>query len=131
MEHDNLTFVEAVSEVADSVGMVIPQGVDSEAYIGGGRNTAINNLVNQDKFNINFDIKSLFCVMNSVAKFYEWNLRKNQVAIEYLKQRGISGELAKLYQIGWVPDKWDNLEKFLVGKSIDVLYKNKKLQNHS
>lgn len=131
MEHDNLTFVEAITEVADSVGMSVPESeISNSIEFNNNFNNKSNNSSNNN-FNLNSDIKSLFCVMHNVAKFYEWSLHKDKESIEYLKNRGISGELAKLYQIGWVPDKWDNLEKFIIGKSIDISYKNKKSKNIS
>ncbi len=44
-------------------------------------------------------------------QFYQKTL-KNQgnVAIDYLRQRGLSGEIAKLYQLGYAPPGWQTLE---------------------
>ena len=55
----------------------------------------------------------LYDVLEAATKFYEGELRKSPVAIEYLKSRGITGETAKKFRIGFAPDGWENLVNHL------------------
>src|SRR5205814_10319223 len=43
--------------------------------------------------------------------FYRAELKKSKVAIDYLKGRGLSGEIAARYGLGYAPDGWQNLER--------------------
>jgi len=88
MEHDHLDFVEAVEELARQVGVEVPR----EA--GDGRPRAGDDL---------------YTTMSRAADFYTAALRENQGAIDYLKQRGLSGETAARFGIGYAPDAWDSL----------------------
>jgi DNA primase len=55
----------------------------------------------------------LYDVLEATTKFYEGELRRSPTAIEYLKSRGILGETAKTFRIGFAPDGWENLVHFL------------------
>ncbi|KKU02207.1 MAG: primase protein [Candidatus Amesbacteria bacterium GW2011_GWB1_47_26] len=53
------------------------------------------------------------------GQVYHWLLTEQKTgkeALEYLKQRGLSDEVIKKFNIGFAPDNWDFLFKFLVGK---------------
>ncbi|HSN18356.1 MAG TPA: DNA primase [Gammaproteobacteria bacterium] len=94
MEYDHMEFPEAVRELADMVGMEVPveQG-ESPASANG----------------------PLYEVLDKAATFYKEQLRNSQAAIDYLKGRGLTGEIAKEFGLGYVPAGWDNLLK-AVGK---------------
>lgn len=55
----------------------------------------------------------LYDVLEAATKFFEGELRKSPAAIEYLKSRGITGETAKTFRIGFAPDGWENLVTYL------------------
>ncbi|MEN9582327.1 MAG: primase, primase protein [Candidatus Parcubacteria bacterium] len=55
----------------------------------------------------------LYDVLEAATKFYEGELRKSKTAIDYLKSRGITGETAKTFRIGFAPDGWENLVNHL------------------
>lgn len=55
----------------------------------------------------------LYDILESTTKFYESELRKSKVVIDYLKERGIKGETAKTFRIGFAPDGWQNLVQHL------------------
>ena len=88
MEHDHMDFVEAVEELAKQVGVEVPR----EA--GDGRRRAGDDL---------------YATMARVSEFYGRQLKESPPAIDYLKQRGLSGETAALFGIGYAPDAWDSL----------------------
>jgi DNA primase len=52
----------------------------------------------------------LYGVLLQAAQFYRNQLKDAPRAIEYLKKRGLSGDIAKRFGIGYAPDGWQNLE---------------------
>ena len=91
IEYDGLSFVEAVSELANTIGLKVPNEDFSE------------------KINVNENIK-LEEALKIANNFYQVQLRKSPKAIAYLKSRGLSGEIAKEFSIGYAPEGWQNLE---------------------
>ncbi|OGA41237.1 MAG: DNA primase [Betaproteobacteria bacterium RIFCSPLOWO2_12_FULL_62_13] len=91
MEHSGLGFVEAVKELAQSVGMKVPDPRSEPA---------------QRKAEAGDD---LYAVLLKAAQFYRAQLKAAPQAIDYLKKRGLSGEIAKRFGIGHAPDGWQNL----------------------
>lgn len=59
----------------------------------------------------------LLQLMEEAKKFYEAELKNNQEVINYLKERGVKGETAKNFSIGYAPEGWRNLYDFLKGKN--------------
>ncbi len=59
----------------------------------------------------------LFQLMEEAKKFYESELKKNKEVIDYLKERGLKGETAKRFGIGFAPNGWRNLHDWLKGKN--------------
>src|SRR6185295_13746377 len=45
----------------------------------------------------------------AAERIFKAELKKSDVAIEYLKQRGVTGETAKRFGIGFAPDRWDTI----------------------
>ena len=94
MAFSHLDFVEAVEDLASFVGVDVPR----EAL--GFR---------QQKQ----DYTELYAILEQVAIFYVEQLRDSSqaaaVAVEYLKRRGLSGEVAKQFSLGYAPDEWDAL----------------------
>jgi DNA primase len=93
MEYSGLGFVEAVKELAQSVGMRVPEVRPEPA---------------QAKAEAGDD---LYAILLRAAQFYRAQLKAAAHAIEYLKNRGLSGEIARRFGIGYAPDGWRNLEK--------------------
>lgn len=89
MEHLGLGFVEAVEELAGSAGMEVPHERTNES----SRRVA----------------PDLYEVMQVATRYYRDQLKLSARAIEYLKGRGLSGEIAAKYAIGYAPDGWQNL----------------------
>ncbi|HEU0233967.1 MAG TPA: DNA primase, partial [Gallionella sp.] len=91
MEHAGFGYVEAVEELARSVGLDVPRErpAAGEAY----------QKVAPD----------LYEVMQTATRYYRKQLKQSPRAIGYLKQRGLSGEIAAKFGIGYAPDAWQNL----------------------
>ncbi len=101
MEYVGMDFVEAVNDLASRVGMQVPvQKKDIRPgmliYKDGG----------QDEENPSQD---LFEVMNIVTRYYREQLKRSERGIAYLKERGLTGETAARFAIGYAPTGWQNL----------------------
>ena len=103
MEHLNMGFIDAVEELASRAGMELPR-------------EATDSLTSRNQSS------ELYELMESVTGFYAKQLRthpKAKTVIDYLKGRGISGEIAAEYELGFAPPGWDNLLSEF-GKSQDT-----------
>lgn len=94
MEYDRLPFPEAVEVLAGQAGMEIPR----EAQQSTGE---------ADRQ------KPLFEALEAADRAYRRQLRDAPEAVDYLKKRGISGEMAKAFGIGFAPAGWDFLRNRL------------------
>ncbi len=91
MEYSSMGFVEAVKELAQSVGMKVPEtrSEPEGRKAGGGAD--------------------LYDVLLQAARFYRSRLKDSPRAIAYLKERGLSGDIAKRFGIGYAPEGWQSL----------------------
>jgi len=88
MDHDHLGFVEAVEELARQAGVDVPREVGA-----------------QDKR----PDDDLYALMEKAAAFYRDELKSSEDAVAYLKDRGLDGETAARFGIGYAPRQWDGL----------------------
>ncbi|ELN6867800.1 DNA primase [Vibrio parahaemolyticus] len=103
MEFERLEFVEAIEELASYLGLDVPREQRSG---GGGQFKSGPQASSSEK-------RSLYDLMGSIAQFYRNQLKQpsSKVAIEYLKDRGLSGEIVQKFGIGYVADEWDLVRK--------------------
>lgn len=97
IEYSGMGFVEAVKDLAQNVGMVVPEREDS-----------IPLAQRQEK---QARSMALSDVMSRANDFYRHQLRAAQPAIAYLKGRGLTGEIAARFGLGYSPDEWDSLRQ--------------------
>ena len=93
MNYEGLEFVDAVEELARHAGLKVPREASSTP-----RKTV-----------------GLYEMMAAAADYYSEQLKETPNAIEYLKGRGLSGEIVRDFGIGYAPAGWDNLIKALGG----------------
>ncbi|MFN3860743.1 MAG: DNA primase [Roseateles sp.] len=96
MEHTGASFVEAVEDLAQQVGMVVPQDERSPEQ----RERAKAEKARQ---------QSLTDVLGRAAEFYKAQLRKSPRAVAYLKGRGLTGQIAARFGLGYAPEGWRSL----------------------
>ncbi|EJB8442614.1 DNA primase [Vibrio parahaemolyticus] len=103
MEFERLEFVEAIEELASYLGLDVPREQRSG---GSGQFKSGPQASSSEK-------RSLYDLMGSIAQFYRNQLKQpsSKVAIEYLKDRGLSGEIVQKFGIGYVADEWDLVRK--------------------
>ncbi len=95
MEHAGMPFVEAVKELAGQVGMRVPDD---------GNRRPPEEESRRD---------GMFERMEAAANFYRKNLKGNEKAVDYLKKRGLTGEAAARFGIGYAPEGWQGLRDAL------------------
>lgn len=91
MEYQGLGFVDAVHELAKRVGMTVPQ-----------ETRVIDKVAEQAALGMQE-------ALQMALGYYRAELKKSERAINYLKGRGLSGEIAARFQIGYAPSGWQNL----------------------
>ncbi len=89
MEQERMTFPEAVAELASMAGLPLPEEAQQ---------TEPN------------DHAQLYEVLQTAAQFYQAQLRQHPPAIDYLKNRGMSGRTAADFGLGYAPAQWDALK---------------------
>lgn len=91
MTYDRLAFPEAVELLAKQIGMEIP------------RESRDNNPEKTSQQ------ASLYEILDNVSKFYQNQLRQTSRAKDYLQGRGLSGQIAKEFELGFAPPGWDHV----------------------
>ena len=93
MDYERVEFREAIESLAQAAGIELPA---EEA-------DALPQIDHQ---------KPLYEAMEDATRVYESLLRKHPTrgrVVDYLKQRGVSGEIARDFRLGFAPEGWDNL----------------------
>jgi len=88
MDHDHMSFVEAVEELAAKVGLEVPRE--------GGH--AARHAAPAD---------DLFSMLEKAAELYRQELKRSDRGKDYFKRRGLTGETAAKFGLGYAPDAWD------------------------
>ena len=99
MDYDHMEFVEAIESLAQLLGLDVPYEKGSAP----AKPTA--------------GLEAMYQAMEQSSQYFEAQLKQTPAAIDYLKNRGISGQTAKTFAIGYAPPGWNNLsgnEKLLV-----------------
>ena len=97
MDYEKRSFPEAIEALAQMHGIQVPHEQSNEQR-------------NQPKKT------SLYDLLLSSQAFYEEQLKTHQdkqIAVNYLKGRGLRGETCKAFGIGFAPEGWNNLQNKL------------------
>ena len=100
MEFERLDFVEAIEELASFLGLDVPREQRS------GEISTAPRANSEQK-------RNLYDLMGGISNFYRSQLKisANKPAIDYLKNRGLAGEIVQKFGIGYVADEWDLVRK--------------------
>jgi len=93
MDYDHLSFVEAVEELAARAGMTVPREEDLNA--------------------VQKPSDDLYTPLERAAELLRQQLKTSDRAIAYLKKRGLTGDIAARFGMGYAPDAWDFVLKHL------------------
>ncbi|MCL6415421.1 DNA primase [Aestuariirhabdus sp. Z084] len=99
MEFDRLEFPEAVEDLANKLGLEVPHEASSH-----------QNIEQKQRLN------TLYELLENANDYFQQQLREHDQrprAVNYLKQRQLSGAIARQFGIGYAPPGWDNLQQAL------------------
>ena len=91
MEYSGVTYPEAIHTLASQLGMEVPE---TRARFDKAATTA----------------PGVAPRMMEALSYYREQLKKSRIAVDYLKGRGLTGEIAARFGLGYAPDGWQNLE---------------------
>jgi len=94
MAYASLGYVDAVKDLASQAGMQVPESQPRSPEEAARKERE----------------PDLYALMEKAMDFYRAELKKSPRAIEYLKGRGLNGEIAARYRIGYAPDDWQALQ---------------------
>jgi DNA primase len=103
MEYQGLSFVEAINDLARMVGMAVPQEARD---------------ISKPEHKVVLGLQES---LQQAAQYYKSELKKSLRAIEYLKARGLSGQVAAKFQVGYAPAGWQNLQSVFPNYSNEAL----------
>lgn len=89
MAYDHLGFVDAIEELAGRMGLEVPR--------------------DEKRSQQQSQTKPLHETMENLATYYQQHLKSDEQAKNYLKQRGLSGQVAATFRVGSVADAWDSV----------------------
>ncbi len=90
MEYQGLGYVDAIRSLAEGAGMQLPEFEPRQKKAQEG--------------------PDLHDILERAALYYRQQLKASPRAVEYLKRRGLSGQIAAKFGIGYAPDGWQNLQ---------------------
>ncbi|MEM9533687.1 MAG: DNA primase, partial [Pseudomonadota bacterium] len=96
MEYDRLGFVDAVEELAQTVGLTVPK------ESGARRDDGLDDV---------------YAALAEAETIYRQALKSSPEAVKYLKDRGIDGQIARDFAMGYAPDAWDTVVRWAGGRS--------------
>ena len=101
MQHDRLDFVEAVESLATSLGLNVPR--EKGGYTQKNPDGRVLD------------------ALSRAANFYKDQLKNSQKAINYFRGRGLSGTLARDFELGYAPPGWHSLDTGIEDLTEEVL----------
>jgi len=99
-KYENLSFKESLDILAKKAGVQLKK-FQRDTVIAGERENLLN-------------------LHRDAIVFYQERLKQKPIAMNYLKNRGINGEIQKLFSIGYSPDLWDALFSYLQNKGYKI-----------
>jgi len=94
MSYGGMGYVDAVKDLASGVGMQVPEWQPRTPQ----------------EIQLKERETDLYGVLERAMDFYRGELKKSPRAIDYLKRRGLTGEIAARFRVGYAPDDWQGLK---------------------
>jgi DNA primase len=104
MDYERLSFPEAIESLAKVAGVEVPREQTKDP-----QKRAQDEAKEKAR-------KLLYSLMEQANDYYQQQLREHpqkNTPVNYLKNRGLSGQIAKDFGIGYAPPGWDNIIKAL------------------
>jgi len=97
MEFENCTFPQAIERLADMAGVELPKYTPEERQKDDRR-------------------KLIYAAMNDAQALFSAELNNSELAKSYVQSRGIDAQTIKEWGIGFAPEDWSAIPRFLSGK---------------
>ncbi|ABR88395.1 DNA primase [Janthinobacterium sp. Marseille] len=107
IEYSGMGFVEAVKDLAQNVGMIVPEAEDRLPPAQRAEHQAKSMALSE--------------AMTQACDYYRQQLRHAERAKNYLIGRGLTGEIAARYGMGYAPDGWDGLRSVFPDYEVEAL----------
>lgn len=105
MEYEHYDFIEAIEQLARDLGLEVPREQ-------GNKSKPKNTQQKKDHYQL----------LEAVSEYYQQQLKLNDKAKDYLKQRQLSADIVSHFGIGFIPDGWDLLtQRFVPEYSVQQL----------
>lgn len=118
IEFSGVSFIDAVENLAAQVGMQVPRNNVASSKVVDRSSSNLTSVVDAQKsIDKKQDDQILRCMADQLkvaADYYREQLKHATKAISYLKQRGLSGELAARFKIGYAPNGLRNLSQIFI-----------------
>jgi DNA primase len=95
MDYGGMGYVEAIKDLASMVGMQVPEGQPRSPEEAKKKERETD----------------LVALMQKAMEFYRAELKRSPRAVDYLKRRGLTGETAARFGLGYAPDDWQGLKR--------------------
>jgi len=95
MDYEHLSYIDAIESLAADQHLDVPH-----------EDSGFGHQQKQDK-------QPFYDILKQASDLFQEQLKTSEKAVNYLKQRGLSGEVAKQFKIGYAPDGWDFLVSHL------------------
>ena len=115
MEYVGVDFIEAINDLASRVGIQVPAPEKKEYDGVSGFRVSGENKESSSQ--------NMFDAMSAIKKFYKDQLKCSERGISYLKKRGLTGETAARFGIGYSPAGWQNLAEIFPDYESPILVK--------
>ncbi len=102
MEYEHLDFVDAIETLAAEYHMEVPR-----------EDTPDSRHARDEK-------QPLYDILDQASQLYQQQLRQSDRAVQYLKQRGLSGDIARRYRLGYAPEGWHFLLERMGNKPLII-----------
>jgi DNA primase len=113
MDLTGRSFVDVAQELAARAGVIIPEPEPEKRPMGrGGSSSRPAPAVSSD------ERTRLLRLNELAARFFETELKRHGRAQEYLKERGVSAEMAARFRLGYAPEAWDGFLQLCVEKRV-------------
>ena len=96
IEHAGMSFVEAINDLSQQYGLLVPnEDRNPDSVVRAAEQKQKKATLNE--------------VLNKACDGYKYELKRSERAKNYLKSRGLSGEVAKQFSLGYAPEGWRSL----------------------
>ena len=101
--HLNLSYVDSIKQLAKIAGISVPE---------------VKNIQDDQNYIPKQDYSTEYQALTAFNNFYQTQLKTQQLAIDYLKNRGLTGLIAKKFALGYASDNFNNLEHLGISNNI-------------